>query len=324
MRQLISTPDKHGQKVGEAWKLDGPVIQAMMGNQFAPFVTDVVFPSDVGFAFFETNVLSPDVIHRIRAEYRRVAVASTDGAWVLCDHGFSDVTIVPHGVDAVLFCPALGAAHDIRGFFVVFSGGKFELRKGQDIVIRAYKVLQDRHKDVMLVYSWQNSGPKSRGTDGRVPAYPLSGPGRQRGLCRVDLSNAAAHGVDISRVVGLGLRDQRLLPDVYHSTDLGLFPNCAEGGNNQVLMEYLACGKPRRSALTPAIPTLCAAITPSLLKDIAPCRGVIPMNQRGPGTIRAWKRPSTSWNGVIRTATSGAFGKTGRGGYAGTVLGPDG
>ncbi len=42
---------------------------------------------------------------------------------------------------------------------MVFSGGKFELRKGQDVVIRAYRVLQDRHPDVMLVNAWFNPWP---------------------------------------------------------------------------------------------------------------------------------------------------------------------
>ena len=42
---------------------------------------------------------------------------------------------------------------------MVFSGGKFELRKGQDVVIRAYRVLEDRHPDVMLVNAWFNPWP---------------------------------------------------------------------------------------------------------------------------------------------------------------------
>ena len=54
----------------------------------------------------------------------------------------------------------------------------------------------------------------------------------------------AAHGIDTDRVITVGQRDHRLLPSLYHATDLGLFPNRVEGGNNMVLMEYMACGKP--------------------------------------------------------------------------------
>ncbi len=51
----------------------------------------------------------------------------------------------------------------LAGRFVVFSGGKFELRKGQDVV-RAYKVLQDHHPDLVLVNAWFNPWPDVFGT----------------------------------------------------------------------------------------------------------------------------------------------------------------
>jgi glycosyltransferase involved in cell wall biosynthesis len=54
----------------------------------------------------------------------------------------------------------------------------------------------------------------------------------------------ARHGLDLDRVITVGPRDHRLLAQLYHCSDLGLFPNRLEGGNNMVLMEYLACGKP--------------------------------------------------------------------------------
>lgn len=54
----------------------------------------------------------------------------------------------------------------------------------------------------------------------------------------------AFNGIDVDRVITVLQRDHHLLPDLYHATDLGIFPNRVEGGNNMVLMEYLACGKP--------------------------------------------------------------------------------
>jgi hypothetical protein len=54
----------------------------------------------------------------------------------------------------------------------------------------------------------------------------------------------AGHGLDMDRVITVEPRDLRLLAMLYHVTDLGFFPNRIEGGNNMVLMEYLACGKP--------------------------------------------------------------------------------
>jgi glycosyltransferase involved in cell wall biosynthesis len=126
---------------------------------------------------------------------------------------------------------------------LIFSGGKFELRKGQDIVIRAYKVLQDRHKDVMLVNAWYNTWPKTRNTMAQSSIIRYFPPKSDDHHAWVN-ALLAAHGIDIERVITIGPRNHRLLPDLYHATDLGMFPNRAEGGNNMVLMEYLACGKP--------------------------------------------------------------------------------
>ncbi len=126
--------------------------------------------------------------------------------------------------------------------FLVYSGGKLELRKGQDIVIRAYKVLQDRHKDVVLVNAWHNNWPKMRDTmaASRLIRYF---PPKDRNYVAWIHALLVAQGIDLERVITVGPRDHRLLPDLYHATDLGLFPNRAEGGNNMVLMEYMACGK---------------------------------------------------------------------------------
>lgn len=40
--------------------------------------------------------------------------------------------------------------------FVIFSGGKLEYRKGQDIVIAAFKEFHTRHPDALLITAWHN------------------------------------------------------------------------------------------------------------------------------------------------------------------------
>ena len=56
---------------------------------------------------------------------------------------------------------ALERREFLRDKFVIFSGGKFEYRKGQDIVIRAVKVMQERHQDVVLINAWVNAWQQS-------------------------------------------------------------------------------------------------------------------------------------------------------------------
>jgi glycosyltransferase involved in cell wall biosynthesis len=126
--------------------------------------------------------------------------------------------------------------------FVVFSGGKFEFRKGQDIVIRAYKVLQDRHPDVMLVNAWYNPWPFSMKTMETSPYISCK-------ITETDYLKAInnilyANGIDLNRIINVLPRQNAQMARLYKNTDVGLFPNRCEGGTNLVLMEYMACGKP--------------------------------------------------------------------------------
>jgi glycosyltransferase involved in cell wall biosynthesis len=243
LRKLFASPQDHGQKAGKVWQMDGPVIQAAIGRELEPFVPGLAPPADVGYAVFEESILPKPVIAEARRQYRHLAAGSSYCAQVLRQHGLTEVSVVPHGVDSTLFGPRAEPRSFLTDRFIVFSGGKFELRKGQDIVIRAYKVLQDRHPDVMLVNSWHNAWPKPRDTMAASTLIRYVPP-RNKNFVGWMNSLLAAHGIDIERVITVGQRDHRLLPSLYHATDVGLFPNRIEGGNNMVLMEYMACGRP--------------------------------------------------------------------------------
>ncbi|HVX15398.1 MAG TPA: glycosyltransferase family 4 protein [Pirellulales bacterium] len=233
-RLLVSPSDVSSANV--------PLIQAAIGRTLDPFVPGLP-PAAVGYAVFEEDRLLPEAVAQARRNYRHLVAASGYCANVLRQHGLTEVSVLPHGVDTTRFTPRTEPRTFLQDRFVIFSGGKFELRKGQDIVIRAYKVLQDRHKDVMLVHSWHNVWPKTRDTMAASPHIRYFPP-RDDDYHAWISALLASHGIDLDRVIPVGPRNHRLLPDLYHATDLGIFPNRAEGGNNMVLMEYLACGKP--------------------------------------------------------------------------------
>jgi glycosyltransferase involved in cell wall biosynthesis len=243
MRRLMARSQKNWRLEGSTWVLDGPMIQAAFGRGLDPFVPQIKPPAHVGFAVFEEDVLPQSSIDRAREQYRHLATGSSYCADVLRKHGLTEVSAVLHGVDTALFHPAPEPRPFLQDKFVIFSGGKFELRKGQDIVIRAYKVLQDRHQDVVLVNSWYNIWPFARETMGNSKLIRYFPPANNDYVAWMN-GLLSANGIDLERVITVGLRDNRLLPRLYHSTDLGLFPNRVEGGTNMVLMEYMACGKP--------------------------------------------------------------------------------
>ena len=146
------------------------------------------------------------------------------------------------GIDPSLFHPAPGSGL-YRDRFVIFSGGKFEFRKGQDIVLAAFKIFHAKHPDALLVTCWQNllhPDAASFALAGHVDNIPQA---------------AAAHGLQITdwllqqglpsnSFVDLPFTHNLLMPSVLRDCDMALFPNRCEGGTNLVAMEAMACGVP--------------------------------------------------------------------------------
>ncbi|MEO8114561.1 MAG: glycosyltransferase family 4 protein [Phenylobacterium sp.] len=191
-------------------------------------------------AFFETARLSPEIAARAAA-FPRVVVGSTWNAHALRDHGVETVTTVLQGVDPSLFHPAARASAP-DGRFRVFSGGKLERRKGQDIVMAAFRRFAERHPDALLVTAWHSPWPAgARGLDISGIAAPVvfnpQGP--------VDLPAwAAANGLAADQVLDLGPIPNAALPQVLRDMDVAVFPNRCEGGTNLAAMECMACGVP--------------------------------------------------------------------------------
>ena len=175
---------------------------------------------NVAYIFSEWSPVTPEQRGNLLA-FDVLVAGSEWNAQVIRGAGFT-CAAVPQGVDSEVFKP-IAAPRDERRF-VIYSGGKWEPRKGQDIVIKAAKVMQERHADVALVASWVNLWG---GGDGYEEA-------RRAGV----------------RLNGLPMLSQRNLARVMNQTDVGLFPNRCEGGTNLVLMDYLACGKPVVASVT--------------------------------------------------------------------------
>ncbi len=194
----------------------------------------------IGVTFFETAQLSPEAVARAR-RFDRVVAGSSWNARVLEAHGLANVRTVLQGIDPTLFHPAPRRRRR-RDRFLIFSGGKLELRKGQDLVLLAFRRFAERHPDALLVTAWHSPWPQlARTIDARGLARPVvfdrDG--------RLDVPGwAEANGIPPSRVVDLGAVPNALLPPILRECDVALFPNRCEGGTNLVAMECMACGVP--------------------------------------------------------------------------------
>lgn len=229
---------------GEVARLDAPLLECIAGKDMLPLNPKIRGVRTVGYSFFEDNLLRPAWIDNARRHFDWVATGSTWCTRLLEEHGLDKVSTVVQGVDHAIFFPGAADKEYFRDRFVVFSGGKIELRKGQDIVIRAYKVLQDRHDDVMLVNSWYNPWPFSTHTMRSTKLIRFNPPESSASYVNSINDVLADNGIDVKRVVTLLPQPNRSMPRVYANADVGLFPNRCEGGTNLVLMEYMACGKP--------------------------------------------------------------------------------
>jgi glycosyltransferase involved in cell wall biosynthesis len=223
--------------------VDGPVLQ-LVAPSFACGIAEVTGTTTHACTFFEVDSVLPDAAERAR-KFNSIVVGSTWCDQILRAAGFLNSVVAIQGIDPVLFNPYQNQKEFFPDTFTVFSGGKFEFRKGQDLVIRAFKVLQDRHKDVLLVTAWFNPWPLTMNTMQasrhiRFPAVSNNNFNYEMVVREVLNIN----GIDPARSIILGPTPGAMLSRIFKETDVGLFTNRCEGGTNLVLMEYMACGKP--------------------------------------------------------------------------------
>ncbi|RJQ51105.1 MAG: glycosyltransferase [Desulfobacteraceae bacterium] len=211
-----------------------------IGDHRLTKVIDVSGTENYGYTFFE-NLLSDDSMENAKA-FDCIFAGSTWCREKLNEKGISWADVLIQGIDPELFHPIHGEKPGARDHFVIYSGGKFELRKAQDIVIRAVATLQERHRDVLFVNCWYNPWPFSMNTMAGSPLIDYK-PQKRFSIDYLK-SVMSENGVDLNRTEFLPRIPQHELRKIYACTDVGIFPNRCEGGTNLVLMEYMACGKP--------------------------------------------------------------------------------
>jgi glycosyltransferase involved in cell wall biosynthesis len=219
--------------------------QSLPGDLFTPLQDHDLNPAtpahgfrNYGYTFFEHELTDKAVVNAQR--FDAVFAGSTWCRQRLQEKGIANGVVLIQGIDTELFHVDPIPGTDAQ--FLVFSGGKFELRKGQDLVLRAMQHLQQKYPDIMLVNAWFNQWPASLQTMVSSPhirfeARPGSWLEQMRHLY-------CLNGLTPDRVITMPLLPQAKMAQIYHLTDVGLFPNRCEGGTNLVMMEYMACGKP--------------------------------------------------------------------------------
>ena len=257
VRHLDSSDPMFQSKV-----LPGDLFTPLQGAVFTPF-SPARGRHNFGYVFFENELTSESVENA-----RRFDVVFAGSSWCLQrlrEKGISHAALLIQGVDATVFHPQAAAKN---GRFVLFSGGKFELRKGQDLVLKAFSILSQKHPDMVLLTAWHNPWPASMETMRASPhiRFELSGHHWVEQMEHLYRLN----GIDPKRVMTMPGLTPEQMAQVYRLSDLGLFPNRCEGGTNLVLMEFMACGKPVIVTHATGHKDICHAGNAFLLRNLRP------------------------------------------------------
>jgi glycosyltransferase involved in cell wall biosynthesis len=241
-----------------------------------PFYDDVTASKKVGMIFLEYPEINSKHLQAHRAREFDVVITGSD--WnnqVLNSYGIHNVRI-HQGIDPAIFHPAprLGYFQDR---FVIYAGGRLTYRKGQDLVVEAFKRFRKKRSDALLMISWSNSWPAT-----------TAGLGRAGYVTQPHLSNDMAdQPMQILlwlKENGLSERDVIVLPELPNSAMAGVMREAnvalalsrAEGGTNLVAMECMACG----------IPVVMACNTGQM--DFADPKDCYPVSSNGHGSYPGW------------------------------------
>jgi tetratricopeptide (TPR) repeat protein/glycosyltransferase involved in cell wall biosynthesis len=219
---------------------------------------------DVGVIFFEDTALDADAIERARRLDLLIAGSTWNGD-VLRSRGLTNVRVALQGIDPTVFHPAPRSGA-LDGRFVIFSGGKLEYRKGQDIAAAAFRVFRQRHPDALLMTAWHNAWPATIG-DFSAAGHLAGAPRIIDGVLRVS-EWLQGQGIPADAILDLGSLPNAVMGQVVREADVALFTNRAEGGTNLVAMECMAAG----------VPTIVSANTGHL--DLVSTGGCFPLDHQ--------------------------------------------
>ena len=220
---------------------DGPadiVLMPLADHEFNP-ASLARGTVNLSMAFFE-YALHPKVIENA-ALYDANFVGSSWCLERIKELGIQNGRVLIQGVDGAIFKPQRRTPD---GKFRIFTGGKFEWRKGQDLVIAAFRLFATRHPEAHLVCAWNN--PWIRELLGTMIQSPHIRLDRVSGNTQEEFYRNLlnANGLSDSQFTILPALPQPDLAREMANTDIGLFPNRCEGGTNLVLMEYASIGRP--------------------------------------------------------------------------------
>ena len=228
---------------GKQATMNEVVMLHSLGNSFmhSPISDQVLGHTNIGFVFFENPVMDDQALTRAK-RYDKIIAGSRWNRDLIRDMGLANAAFVSQGVDLERFQPRLKTGM-FDDKFVVFSGGKLELRKGQDIVLAAFKCFHERHPDSLLVTNWHNAWAETAKNMSKSPHFNHEPKINTDGTLNFKAWVSEA-GLPDEAHIDVGAISNSRIPSIMTEASVALFPNRCEGGTNLVAMEAMASGIP--------------------------------------------------------------------------------
>ena len=209
-----------------------------LGNQFVPAsITPAKLA--IGRTIFEDTNFASDT-HKLKSFDLLLAGSRWNADLIHAATGRMP-HVIPEGIDPDVFFPRHEPRTTPDENFYVFSGGKVEHRKGQDLVLKVFKKFSEKYPRAVLVVCWQTLRPEmSLGMQG-VLDYPLQiGANGMLDINRWALEN----GLAPNRVLDCGMVKHADMPNILRQMDVSIQLSRAEACTNLPVKESMACGVP--------------------------------------------------------------------------------
>ncbi len=262
------------EKANTRWQVNMPVIIALDGD-FIPSA-NVTGSETNGIIFVADDDFSEAGKARAR-RCDRIVAGSSFCAKMVESAGVTPSGVWHQGIDTSVFKPT-DVTLKAGDRFAVYSGGKLEYRKGQDLVIAAFREFHARHPNSLLICHWPTMHPHLAKELARSPLL--------RGIPSEEEARSGNIGPWLMRE---GLPENSFsvpkffgntsVPKIMRLADAALFPSRAEPGTNLVAMEAAACGVPVILSDNTGHKDLIAAVPSYVLSHQSPVTAII---ERGP------------------------------------------
>lgn len=176
----------------------------------------------LAFPFFELDKFKDTEKHHLSVPHKVLVASEWARRIVEEEVGRDEVYVVPLGVDTSIFYPPEEQSDNKE--YTFFNIGKWEKRKGHDILVKAFDKAFTKSDNAHLLMCPHNPFLNEKQLEQWIGMY----------------QNAKlAHKIHIAQPH----QSHRGVADMIRQCDCGVFPSRAEGWNLE-LLEGMACGKP--------------------------------------------------------------------------------